>query len=232
MTTILIRLVLSYFITLAAMRAMGKRQIGQMQTGELVIAFFLSELAAAPIIDSSIPIMFGILPALALISLEVIFSYLSVKIPLFKVLFDVKPSLLISKGKMSIDELQKARMTSDELLSRLRLCGVFNPADVYYAILEPNGELSVLLRSSKLPPVFSDFPREARISIPSEEPGIAHAIIEDGKPNKKALSELSMDLNDLNKLLEERGLPPPDDIFLLTSDENSTLYFTQRKQRK
>lgn len=214
MSVVIIRLIIIYLFTVITMRLLGKRQIGQLEMSELVTAFFLSELAVYPITDNNIPITFGIIPALALIAIEVIISFLTVKIPFFKKLFDSFPSILISKGKIVQGELIKNRITLEELLSQLRLNGTPDLNEVYYAILEPNGQISITAKTEYrgLSPVDIE-------QCPTER-GIVHAIIKDGKIIPKELTFINRDEAWLTKKLSDNEISSVKDVFLMTVDDS------------
>ena len=101
MLNLLIRFIFVYFFMSFSMKLMGKRQVGQLQMSELVSAFFLSELATYSVTDPDIPLLNGVIPIMVMICLEVIVSFLSIKVPLVKKAFDFEPSVLIFNGEKS-----------------------------------------------------------------------------------------------------------------------------------
>ena len=142
MLTILIRTILIYLILLFVLRIMGKRQIGELDLTELVITLMLSELAVEPITDGNIPLLYALIPILTLISLEILISFAETKSVFIKNILPEKPNYLIERGVLNQKELEKQRITMDELLCELRLKDISDIGDVYYAILERNGKLS------------------------------------------------------------------------------------------
>ena len=212
MLTILIRIFLIYTILIVTMRVMGKRQIGEMQVSELVTTILLSELAAQPIADDRIPLFFAIIPIGALISIEVILSFAVTRIPFLKPIFDGKPNILISHGKLREKELLNVRMSLEELLSQLRIAGVSDIADVEYAILEHNGQLSVIQKKRAQPPTSYDM----KLTIP--ESGIAHAVIIDSKISDFDLELIGKDRKWLTERLKKLNAAP-EDILLFTVDD-------------
>ena len=145
MTVIFFRTVIIYLILLLVLRLMGKRQIGELQPSELVTTLLLSQIASQPILAQNVPIAYGVIPVCIVVCLEVILSFIMTRVPFLKRLFVGKPSILINKGKMDTKELMRVRVTVEELMSELRSHGVGDPADVYYAVMEENGSISVLL---------------------------------------------------------------------------------------
>lgn len=212
MLNLMIRFVIIYFFLIFSMKLMGKRQIGQLQMSELISAFFLSELATYAVTDDSIPILYGIIPVVLLICLEVIVSYLTVKIPLMKKIFDFAPSFLIFEGKVSQKELEKNRMTIDELFSQLRLCGYEDLSQVKFAILESNGQLSVVPFPEAEPAKISD------LNLCAEDSGFSVALINDGMINQKALRILSKNKAWLQDELRKRKIASHEEVFLMVAN--------------
>ena len=110
MLTILIRTLLIYVCLIVTMRLMGKRQIGELEVTDLVTTFLLSEIASLPITDRNIPVTYAILPMIILLTLEVLSSYILLRVPKLKGLLAARyhdlfqnPSALLAllKGKMS-----------------------------------------------------------------------------------------------------------------------------------
>lgn len=212
MLTIFIRLFLIYTILLVTMRVMGKRQIGQMQVSELIITILLSELAAQPIADDRIPLVFAVIPIGVLISIEVILSFAVTRISFLKPIFDGKPSILINKGQICKNELLSVRISLEELLSQLRVAGITDISDVEYAILEHNGQLSVIPKKRASPPSTSDL----KLTIP--EPGLAHAVVVDSKISDFDLGLIKKDRKWLDSRLKHQSVKL-DDILLFTVDD-------------
>ena len=213
MLTILIRILLVYALLIGTMRLMGKRQIGELQLSELVTTILLSELAAQPITDDQTPLAFAIIPIAVLLSLEVIISFAVTKIPMLKPIFDGKPSVLIRRGKLDFDEIDKVRISIEELLCQLRINGISDINQVDYAILEQNGQLSVIPKRAEAPPSAED------MSLDVSEPGIAHAIIVDTKISDYDLKRLGRDRRWLEKRLAHHRVSL-DEVFLFTVDDS------------
>ncbi|MBR5307905.1 MAG: DUF421 domain-containing protein [Clostridia bacterium] len=214
MPTTIIRTVLLYLLTVAAMKIMGKRQIGQMQLSELVTVTILSELVSYSILDTDIPIIYSIAPVFILICLEVSISFFSVKSRLVSRLFDGKPSFIIYKGKINRKEMVTSRLTLTEVISEIRASGFNSVSEIYYMILEPSGKISVIPRISKQPLT----PADANIRI--AESGIDHGIIIDGKIIKNALSVVGKSNKWLDAVLRSNNIDSFDDVFYLAVDDN------------
>jgi len=139
-----LRTVILYLFVIIGMRVMGKRQIGEMQPSEFVAAIMVSELACIPVQETSIPLLSGIIPIFTLIIMEVLLSYISLKSKKFRDIITGKPSVIIHNGNVLREEMSKIRFNYDDLKEQLRLQGYDSTDGIKYAILETNGQLSVI----------------------------------------------------------------------------------------
>ena len=139
-----IRSIILYIIVLVVMRLMGKREIGQLQPFELAISIMIADLASIPMSDSGIPITNGIIPILGLLVMHLIISIINMKSIKGRGIICGKPSILIYRGRIDEKVLKKERFTINELEERLRGNNIVNIGDVEYAILETNGQVTVI----------------------------------------------------------------------------------------
>ena len=192
LTKLLVRTVIIYFILTISMRVMGKRQLGEMELSELVTTLLLSEIAAVPIIDFRIPLKRALIPVLLIISFEIIIPFISEKKRFIKKLIVGKPSYIIYKGELRLSEIKKSRISLDELVGELRGQGYFDITDIEYAILEPNGRLSVLPKSND--------------SVNQNVCGMVHNLIINGETIDFNLKLLGLDEKWLDKRLSSMGV--------------------------
>lgn len=234
MAASLVRTAVLYFVVVIALRMMGKRQIGEMEPTELVITFMISELAAIPMQDIGKPLLSGLVPIVTLIALELILSCGLIKSSLFWRLFEGRSSILVDKGKINEKELRRNRMTVTELLEGLRSNGVTDIATVKYAVLETNGQLSVLPFEAHKPPTAQQW-IEAGGTLTAQavsEGGYPKTIVKDGHIEKKALRQMGLDMNWLRKECRARGTEETKDIFLMTRDDLGRIYFQKREKNQ
>ncbi len=212
MLTITIRLILIYLLLICTMRAMGKRQLGQLQLSELVTTILLSELAVQPVTDPSVPLAFAVVPIAVLLSIEVIISFSVTRIPALKPIFDGKPSILVNRGRLDLAEMSRVRISIEEFLSQLRICGIADLDDVEYAVLEQNGQLSVIPRRIRMPPNAED------LSLPVRETGLAHALIVDTQISDFDLKLVGHDRDWLENRLAAHHIPLCDTLLFTVDD--------------
>lgn len=224
MLTILLRTVLVYVLLIAAMRLMGKRQLGELEVSELVTTLLVSEIASLPIVDKNIPLAYAIIPLVTVLTLEVTLSVILVKFPKLKSVASARPSVLIRRGKLDQKEMQRIRISLDELISEVRQAGVPSLADVDYAILEQNGKISILTRKETQPPTAKD------LNLSLTDNGIVHVLIEDGCVDRHNLEMMQLDDTWLAQVLKEKGLRT-EQIFFLGRDDTGNLYWIEKEQK-
>ena len=223
---IAIRLVFVYVLLTLTVRFMGKRQIGEMQMSELVVAFMLSELAAMPITDTGIPLLYSILPIILLAVLEILTSFAFLHMPGLSRLVAGIPQVIIRNGQIDRRMLRVCRMTLSELMGELRLAGYGDPRDVAYAILEENGRLSVISRAVMTPPSAKD------LAVHVTETGICHTIIADGRLNPVGIGNAAMTEEDVLRYLKQQGNTSVQEVFLLTRNDAGIWSMTKKNGGK
>ena len=170
-----VRTIILYIIVLIVMRMMGKREIGQLQPFELAISIMIADLASVPMTELGIPLSNGIIPILGMLFMHMIISFINIKSVNMRKIICGKPAILIYRGKIEEKTLRKERFTVNELQERLRGNNVYNILDVEYAILETNGEVTVIQKPEKRNVIPED------LGITPEYEGISYDLIVDGK---------------------------------------------------
>ena len=212
MLTIFFRTIIIYFVLVLSIRLMGKRQIGELQVSEFIIALMLSEIAANPITTRTAPLLHSILSILLLLSIEVIISFILLKSNRLKRLFYGSPTILIRHGEVIQKELKKNRIEIDEIMSELRQKGYSDISKIEYAILEENGKMSVFPTAEASPATPSD------LGIEVAEHGIAHVCVLDGTIIRQNLDLVSWSTDRLQKELKKHKASLSE-VFLLTIDD-------------
>ncbi|MCC8182445.1 MAG: DUF421 domain-containing protein [Clostridiales bacterium] len=221
-----IRTVVLYLLIIAGIRVMGKKQVGELEPTELVLAMLISDLAAVPMQDFGIPLLFGVVPIITLLCLTMILSVLTMKSRRLRLLLCGRPSILVEKGKILQSELSRNRMTPEELLEELRLQGITDLSLVRYAILETGGRISALLYADQQPATAR------QLSLAPEEPGLPLTVIEDGHVRHENLRRRGLNLAWLEKELSRQGVPSAKEVYLMTVDENLGVYLARKEGKK
>ncbi|MBQ8503611.1 MAG: DUF421 domain-containing protein [Clostridia bacterium] len=216
----LVRGALIYVAVIGAVRLMGKRQIGQLQPSELVITIILSEVAAMPLQNSSVPLFTCLGLVFLLASFEVISSVLSVKFPSFRKLIQGNSVLVIKNGEIVQKELGLIRYSVDDLTEALRLKDVFDIQNVDFAYVETNGAVSVKLKKDCRPPTNNDDKTEDGL--------LPCLIISNGKIVKHEFDLCNMTEAKLQKILKQKKLNEKD-ILLMTADCKDHYYIVKKQ---
>lgn len=223
MPTIFLRTLILYILLTVVFRCLGKRQVGELDMSELVSTLLLSEIASLPIDDPDIPLLYAVVPIVMIAALEVVVTFAKTRCNPLKRLFESKPILLIDKGVVQEGELRRMRMTMDELLSECRLQGVGDIGEVYYAIMEQNGKLSVLPKADKKPATPSD------LSLKVKESGMLHPLIIDGTVNREEMLAAGMSEEDTMKLCQKQNLPQKEMLLLGIDDAGKVTVIQKEK---
>lgn len=224
MLIIFIRTLILYILVVLALRMMGKRQIGQLQPSELVIAMMISELACIPMENVGTPIVNGVIPIFTLIIAEAAFSFLTLKSKKIRKIISGTPTILIEKGRVLEKEMERLRFNIDDLMEELRSSGYANLLDVEYAIIETNGMLSIIPKSSKRPVTPAD------MELVTEYEGLPFLLVADGVINRMALKSAQLDEEWLYEKLSEFDIDKIEDVFIACLDTSGNL-FVQRKYK-
>ena len=216
MTTIFFRTLIVYAILMGAIRLMGKRQIGELEISDLVSTLLISEIASLPIENPELPLAFAAVPILTILFLEVGSSFLLIKFPALRNLLSTRPTVLIRNGKPLIKELRQVRISLEELLSALRQKEVTDIREVDYAILEQNGQISVIRKRLYQPPDAKS------LHFSPAENGITHILIADGRVNAYGVKNLPEGDVILDRALKQEHCRPRDVLLLLVDDSGKT----------
>ena len=225
MTVIFIRAILLYLLLTLLFRFMGKRQVGELEVSDLVATLLLSEIAALPIDDPDIPLTYALMPIFLIVSLEVVFTFLEIKWNPLKRFFEGKSVMLIDKGEIKEAALRKMRVTVNELISECRIQGIGDISQVNYAILEPNGKLSVLPKMENSP--ITPATKKAK----GKDGGILHLLVIDGTLQKETIEKLKISEGEFADILD-RHKATPEDLFLLGIDDNGQSFAKRKEKQK
>lgn len=219
MFIVLIRTAILYALVVIIMRLMGKRQIGELQPFELVIAIMISDLASLPMQDTRLPLLHGIIPIITMLMLQILISEIQLKSEKVRKIIDGTPSILIRRGKINIKQLKNQRMSINDLMVGLRLQGYLNIDDVEYAILETDGQISVIPKEPYSPLVKQD------LNINSKQSELPICVIMDGRINNKNLDEANKTLSWLKNRMEENNISDEKDVFIAFTNSRGDFIF-------
>ena len=218
------RTVVLYTMLILAVRIMGKRQIGQMEPSEFVVAMLVADLAAIPMQNNAIPLVNGLVPMLVVMGLELILSHLSLKSIRLRKMLCGKPVILIDNGKIVQENLRRTQVTLDELSGHLREKDVLDIQTVQYAILETNGNLWVFPYPAEQPAAAKD------AKVKASRQYLPVTVVSDGKLLPENLKRVKKDGAWLRKVLLERNATL-EGTYLLTVDDGNHVYYIPKEEK-
>ncbi|ARP50555.1 MULTISPECIES: DUF421 domain-containing protein [Caproicibacterium] len=211
MTISFIRTLLLYILIIAAVRLMGKRQISELQTSELVVTLLISNIAAIPMQDSGQPLVSGVLPIMVLVVCELFTSWSMMKSGKFRKLICGKPIVIIDDGTVQQSEMRKLRLTTEDLFEQLREKNVFSLKDVAYAIVETDGRISIIKKPDK------EQPTAGMLGIAVPNPSIETVVVSDGVVSNTSLQVCGKSEKWLEETLRHQNVRA-EDIFIMTAN--------------
>ena len=219
------RTVILYIFVTLGIRLMGKRQIGEMQPNELVVTLLISEIAAIPLQDTSQPILDGVVAIFTLVILEIIISVTAMKSIIVRKLMNGKSAVIIKNGVVDQQAMKNVRMTVLDLVELLRGQNVFDISTVAFAVLEVNGNLSILLKSSEQPATSGD------LKLNKEAAVLPLPVISDGKLINESLKALETDSGKIKKILDDNDTVI-ENVFLMTMDRDAKFTLIKKRSNK
>ena len=195
MISIFTRTVIIYLLLTISLKIMGKRQIGELEVGELISTFLISEIISIPIDTPEVPLLNAVIPLLFILSIEVIIPFIKNKSRRLKSVIEGTPVLIIYQGKMNQRELYLNRISINEVLTEMRAQGIGDIASVDFCILEASGKLSFFESGG------SD------VSFP---------VVVDGAVNEENTRRLGVSQKWIEKILGSKHRI--DDVFLMTAN--------------
>lgn len=215
-----LRTILLYIIIIIAVRMMGKRQISELQTSELVITLLMSNIASIPMQDTDQSMLSGVVPILVLMACEVLLSFLMLKRAGIRRLICGKPVIVIDNGKIDQKAMKKLRLSTEDLTEQLRQKDVFDISEAAYAILETNGNLSVLKKQDNSSGQTGKSDKELSVTV-----------ISDGEISSSSLKLCGMKEQDVLNILK-REKATLSDVFLMTCDKTGKYTIIRKDERK
>ena len=223
MIVTLLRTVILYLLLVAGFRLLGKRQIGELEPTELVLTLVIADLASVPMQDNGIPLLAGVIPIVTLLCLTMIGSLLMMKSPKLRTLLCGRPSIVVERGEVKQRELSRNRLTVDELMEELRAQGCTDLNTIQYAVLETNGQLSLLLDPAQRPVTAG------QMGLTPSDGGLPAILITDGNVLRRNLLLRGYDEKWLSRQLRGFGVSSPREVYLLTVDELGQTCFVAKE---
>ena len=219
MFIVIARTFILYTTVIIVFRIMGKRQVGELQPFELAVTIMISALAAIPMEDVGIPLIYSILPILLLMTFQEILSLLTLKSTKARKIICGKPTIVIENGHIKEQALKKLKINTNDLLEQLRIKDFYTIEDIEYALMETTGKISVIPKSQKRPVTPAD------LNISTEYEGLPYTLIIDGQIQDENLKELGLDKKWLQKTLDSYNIDHPSRVFFAALNTKGDFLF-------
>lgn len=213
---IIITSAVSLFVLFLLTKLMGSKQVSQLTMFDYIIGISIGSIAAemateldTPLNSLAAMIVYGIIAAAV--------SYISEKSLKARKLLSGKPLVLLDNGKLYRENMKKARMDINEFLMQCRSQGYFDISNIQTAVMEFNGRMSILPKSTERPLTPND------MNIAPEQEHMTIALIEDGVIIEENLKASGKDYIWLKKQLKEQGFNTPEDVLLAMCDRDNRL---------
>lgn len=226
MLTMFIRSIILYLAALIAMRLMGKRQVGQLQPFELVVVIMIAELAATPMSSIGMPLLWGLLPMMALLICHGLFTFLDMRFPAFSRLLGGEPTVLIRDGVICEAALRRTGISLTDLMEASRVGGQQDISQVATAVLEPSGTISVFPNAQNRPLTPQD------VSCRVQHEGLPLPLILDGDLHRGNLELSGLEEKQLRALVLNMGLGTIPEVLLLTLSSGGKVHAQGKENDK
>ncbi|MFW6380915.1 MAG: DUF421 domain-containing protein [Bacillota bacterium] len=223
MLVVIARTFILYGVVILIIRIMGKRQVGELQPFELAITIMVSALAAIPMEDIGIPLLFSLIPILLMLSFQFFLSLITLHYPKARGIICGKPSVVIKNGQFVESELKKLRININDLLEQLRIKGHPSLETVEYGIMETTGQLSIIPKSQKRPLTASD------LNLDTDYEGLPESLIIDGYVLENNLKQLGLTREWLDKTLQQFNIEKTNQVLFAALDTRGNLIFQEKE---
>ena len=208
---VIVKTLLFLIVIILILKIMGKRELGQLNSFDIVVFFMISELFSLSIDKPHENVMLTLVPILVIFLMQLITSYLSLKSNKLRKIIEENPTLLINDGILNIEKMRKLRYNIDDLMEQVRMSGVDSISAIKYAVLESNGQLSIILKGK-------------------ESSAIPFPVIKDGEVDKKALKIINKKDDWLEEKLKNIGFRM-EDVFICIIESNNNLFVIEKDRK-
>lgn len=214
----LISLILLFLVT----KLLGKKQVSQLSVFDYVIGISIGNFAAEMTTDLEIPYINGLISVFIFGLVAYLVSVLTMKSIKLRRFFMGTPTMIIQNGKILIDNMRKVKLDINDLLEQCRVNGYFDIGEIEYALMEANGNLSILPKGENQPVTIKD------MNLKVKKQGLVANLVIDGKVMPNNIKNIKKDENWLRKELKVKGYEDLENIILVTFDINEKLVIYEK----
>lgn len=215
---------LAYFFLLVLARFMGRKFVNRMTVFDFVVSIMIGTITATYVTKNIADAWVLVSPAV-LAAAAVATSLLTLKSPPARKIIEGEPVVIVQNGRVLENNMRRLRYNLDDLMMQLRDRDIFDIGELEFAVMEPNGKLSVLKKSQHLPLTPQD------LGLPTGYKGLASEIVKDGAVVEQNLKQNNLDFPWLYGELRKKGVEDISDVLLADLQTDGTLYVDLRKDR-
>ncbi|MDI6871483.1 MAG: DUF421 domain-containing protein [Bacillota bacterium] len=213
-----VRTAVIYLALILVTRLSGRREVSTLDPYSFVVAVTVGSLASPPLADAGASTFTALAVIGAFYTLHLILFFLEQSSPYLAKLVGDEPVVLVENGKVVEDNLMKVHYNMDNLLMQLRLKNAPSLSDVEFAVLEPSGDLSVVLKSQARPATPAD------LGLKPPEKGWPLTLIADGQINEENLRMIGQGEQWVRDVLRAKGIPDLKDVLYMAIDRQQNIY--------
>lgn len=218
----MIRATIVYVYIFLIVKVLGQRTMTSIDPLDFIFGVVIGDILGEPLTDGELPLAGPVGAAAMTATLHLSLSYIALKAPRFRRVIEDEPIILMKHGKILYKELRKSKITLEAFLMDLRLNSASDLSEIDYAILEMNGQISVIKKSSYESVTLKDMQKDVKSK------GYPSVLIEDGKivhANVKKVGTIDW----LRGEIQKQGFANPEEIFLMTADESGQTFISPKK---
>ena len=201
---------------------MGRKQLSQITFFDYIVGITIGSIAAVIAVDRAVNIFDGVIAIVVWAIMPIIIGYISIKSIKFRLIVEGEPKVIIQNGIIINKNMLKEKYNIGDLMMQLRDKGIFDISEVDFAILEPNGKLSVLKKPEYNPATLKD------MNITPDYKGVMVELIIDGNIIYKNLKNINKDIQWLNEQLKNRNIESVKNVIFAGFLTNGQLYVSLR----
>lgn len=223
---VIIRSLISLITLFLVTKMLGKKQVSQLSLFDYVIGISIGNFAAEMTINVDSQYLNGIVSVVIFGLVAYLVSIGTMKSIWMRRYFMGTPTIMIQNGKLLEANMKKVHFDVNDLLEECRGAGYFDLNEIEYAIMEANGNLSVLPKAEYKPVTVKD------MQVKSEKQGLCANVVIDGKVMPKNLEHMNKDKKWLMQQLKVKGYQNLDKILLTTVDINEKVTVFERNEKE
>lgn len=199
----------TYILLVLMIRFLGKKEMSKLSVSDLIVFLIISELMTISIGNENVNFLQAALAVLVIVFMDKLFTLLSLKSPFFKKMVEGHPTFIVFQGKLNQKKMASLKYSVDDLCHHLREQGIGSLSEVDFAVLETDGQLSVIET------------KNSEVKAPA-------AIISDGQINYEILQLMNRDENWLIKKLKEAGIHDYHEVFYCVVEKERLFVIKKR----